>query len=521
LATPTTEQPGILWVIQPGAGRDSPTAIAVCKASALLEEIGILKAVHFASPTARHVLDLCEDIALLLQSEARDLHACSINAGEGALEGKYDIARSYTQFAYQLRGWLRFVVSADNVAPAADLVAPLETLVEQHAPGVKVLIRPQWKYNFSYRHFARLLFTVGRNTFDWTPEQFSDVASKHGFVAPEHGIPHVAVLSYAGIERRNALAMVMLAHEIGHLLDEHYNLSSGQDVRAALTLAADEQKNEVVGIPVSQKEKERRAAFVDELKKEAGFWIRELVADVAALRLVGPAYVSALKASAYALATYKKLPHQHPPLQDRLSWVLSESRRHDLGHIGFLDKHARDYPTAAAIRDYLKSQAADVAGAGRKSTGSSIGQDEENKTVLLRKLSRPATEKALVQLRKRVLPSERCFKLSDEVFRMVDLLAREVPPCQSYVPGLDPEADKKRDPAKQHFSMAAILNAGWMFYLTHARKDRNNVHKDAAERTVDPESIELQMVSDLVTLAVKQSSFLEKYALLKAEDDKS
>jgi hypothetical protein len=460
-------------------------------------------------------LDLCEDITLRLQSEARDLHADSAKAGEKALEGKYDIARSYTQFAYQLRGWLRFVVSADNTAPAADLIAPLETLVEQHAPEVKVLIRPQWKYNFSYRHFAKLLFTVGRNTFDWTPEEFNAVARKRGFAAPRKRIPHIAVLSYAGIERRNALALVMLAHEIGHLLDEHHNLSSGRDVRAALTRAADEQKNEVVGIPVSQKEKERRAAFVDELKEEAGFWIKELVADVAALRLVGPAYICALKASAYALATYRKLPHQHPPLQDRLDWVLSESKSSGLGYMEFLDKNA-NFPTAAAIRDYLSSQAADVAGVEQKAAGPSVGQDEEHKTELLRELMRPATERALAQLRKRVLPNAKSFVLTGDVFRMVDLLAREVPPSQSYVPGLDPKADEKRGPAEQHFGLAAILNAGWMFYLTHVRRDRSTVPSDAEGRAFDSETVELQRVSDLVTLAVKQSSFLEEYVRLSA-----
>lgn len=257
-------------------------------------------------------MGLCEDVTLRLQAEARDLHLRGAKAEGQVREGYFDTGRSFTQFACQLRGWLRFVVSADNAAPVADLVVPLEELVTQHAPGVKVLVRPQWKYNFSYRNFARLLYTVGKNTFDWTPQEFRALAAKHHFQTAEQGIPHIAVLSYAGIERRNALAFVMLAHEIGHLLDKHYSLSSGPDVQAALTKAADEVKGEVTGILVNEKVKERWADFFEELRKEAGFWIEELVADVAALRLVGPAYVCALKSSAFALASYKTLPHRHP-----------------------------------------------------------------------------------------------------------------------------------------------------------------------------------------------------------------
>jgi hypothetical protein len=508
-------------VLRPGVGRDSPTAISISKATALLEEIGQLKAIHFASPTARCVLDLCEDVALHLQDKARSLHRRSIGATGKAREGLYDAARNSTYFTYQLRGWLRFIVSADNAAPVADLVAPLESLVERYAPGVRVVVRPQWKYNFSYRHFAKLLFTLGRTTFDWTPKEFSAVAKKHGFATTRSGIPHIAVLSYAGLERRNALDLVMLAHEVGHLPDEHFDLSSGQDVRAALSRATDEQKHEVTSRHGSRKEKERRTAFVDELRKEARFWIRELVADVAALRLVGPAYIYALKASAYALATYEKLPQEHPPLRDRLHWVLSESQSSGLRYMDFLDRNADVSPIAAAIRDYLGSQAAEVSGAGAKAEVSPSAQEEMRRTERLRRLSRPATETALLRLRNEVLPGEKCFVLTDDVLRMADLLAREVPPCQSHVLGLDLEADKKRGPAKQHFSLAAILNAGWIFYLTHIRKDRENMRKDVDGRPVDPETIELQMVSDLVTLAVKQSSFLESYGVIRAEYDKS
>lgn len=520
MATPTTRQSGVLWIVKPGgAGHDKPTAVAVCKASALLEEIGQLKAIHFASPTARQVLDLCEDIARLLQTEALALHAESAKAkGKEAREGRDDTARSYTQFAHQLRGWLRFIVSADNTAPVADLVAPFEALAKQHASGAEVLIRPQWKYNFTYRHFAELLYSLCQTSFDWTEQEFNKVASDHKFVSSDEDLPHIAVLSYAGIERRNALALVMIAHEIGHLLDEHFGLTSGPEVRGALTQAADEQKDAVSSYLKSRQKREVPAASVEGLKEEAGFWIRELVADVAALRLIGPAYICALKLSAYALTAYETLPPKHPPLEDRLNWVMCESAMKGLGHMEFFAKHSKLNPCAGAMLRYLKSLTKEIAQPKQGARTSPVTRDEERKKALLRTLSRPATEKALARLRDKVLPDAESFKLSRGVFEMVEKLAREVPPCQSYVRGLKPDADKKRDPNEQHFSMAAILNAGWMFYLTHVMKVRNAEHKDAEGNKIDPETVELLRVSDLVTLAVKQSSFLEEYTRRAAQN---
>lgn len=508
---PAPKRPGEFWVINRDAGRDTPATTAVNRAAALLEEIGLLKSVHFASPSSLDVLALCEDVALRIQTSARDLLKERADAKGGKLAALDDRARSLTRYVYQIRAWLRFVVSSDNAAPVADIVAPLESLVEKHAKGVKTLVRPQWKYNFSHRNLARLLYTAGHHSFDWTTADFSKIAKNHGFNA-QRGMPHIAVLSYAGIERRNALALVMLAHEIGHLLDEHYGLTSARDVRTTLSQSTEQHRKKEAGSP---QKKENLAASVDELSKEAGFWIKEIVADVAALRLVGPAYICALKASAYALATYKKLPHEHPPLEDRLKWLLAESESSDLGHMKFLKEHAKDDATAAIMRDYLLSQATDPGVAESDAGTSQASQEESKKTEHLRRLSQAATEKALAKLREH-LPEAECYKLADDVFRMVDLLACEVPPCQSYVLGLDPEADRVRAPlAQQHFSLAAILNAGWMFYLSRVRRDRPTTLRDAEGRELDDETIELQRISDLMILAVKQSSFLETYACRK------
>jgi len=58
-----------------------------------------------------------------------------------------------------------------------------------------------------------------------------------------------------------------------------------------------------------------------------------------------------------------------------------------------------------------------------------------------------------------------------------------------------------------------------MFYLTHVRKDRDAIQRNAEGKKLDPETLELQIVSDLVTLAVKQSSLLEEYVRHSSGDE--
>jgi len=74
----------------------------------------------------------------------------------------------------------------------------------------------------------------------------------------------------------------------------------------------------------------------------------------------------------------------------------------------------------------------------RESIAMPAGRGEEHKTELLRELTQLATEKALDQLRQLALPNAKCFFLTDDVFKMVDLLSREVPPGQRHIPGLIP-----------------------------------------------------------------------------------
>lgn len=523
MATSAPNPPNEFWRAQLRVGRDSPTVVAVTQAATLLEEIALLKSFHYVSPTARMVLDLCEEVARCLQKRARRWHRTA-QAGPlqqpGQQQANLNYTRGLTKHIYRLRGWLRFVVSADDATPVADLVAPFESLVSQILPDVKVIIRPRWKYNFSYWDLAYELYKVTRNSLNWNQHKFRRVCHKYGFPARRRQIPHIAVLSYPGIDRRNALALVMLAHEIGHLLDASYSLSSGPKVNEVLNSRIEELKPRL-SREILAGEKDETAKEIEGYRHDAEDWISEFVADIIAVRLVGPAYIPALKTFAYALADYRVLPRLHPPLQDRLNWVLAESRLPELNYLDFFATRAESDETAAAMHEYVTTLVAELAD-GKPPIGTQPGdQDEQARSDLLRQLTKTATERALESLRRLALPVSSCYRLTDEVFTMVGLLRREVPPSQRYVPGLAPKTAAHEGGAEQHFSLASILSAGWIFYLTHVKKGRKRPRVVAGASPIDPEAMELQMVSDLVTLAVKQSSFLEKHAHLKAAHDKS
>lgn len=131
-----------------------------------------------------------------------------------------------------------------------------------------------------------------KKALDWMPEQ-----------PPKH-----VVLYLAEIERNNPTMWTLLAHEMGHALDEAKKI--GETI---LGTEADDQ----IGMPPR--------------------WITELVADTIAVRVLGPAYFCAFASLALLDDDPTHYSHSHPALYKRMQMLKQELER-----MGVLEKETRE-----------------------------------------------------------------------------------------------------------------------------------------------------------------------------------
>ncbi|MDP3048834.1 MAG: hypothetical protein Q8N12_05310 [Thermodesulfovibrionales bacterium] len=183
----------------------------------------------------------------------------------------------------ELGSHMRYVDGARTQRLPWSVVKPFEKFAERLIPGITIMLRPQWKYNYSVvTTDIRQKYLDDLSEYeDFLPNvSISDEVLKD-FKKPFH------IVAFPSIERKTILLHCLLGHEIGHLISGKYfqRPRIGQfltDIRKKIAEMLTKSGSTTPDIFTLQQESER--AYIA--------WIRgleEILSDMVGALLFGPA----------------------------------------------------------------------------------------------------------------------------------------------------------------------------------------------------------------------------------------
>ena len=120
---------------------------------------------------------------------------------------------------------LRFIDGSRIEKLPWSIIPAFQDLLESVIPKVEILIRPQWKYNYS------IYTTDFRTAFINFLEEYKDYVpdvSLESEILSELKLPFY-LISFPSLERKNILLHPLLGHEIGHLLADQFITEERKD----------------------------------------------------------------------------------------------------------------------------------------------------------------------------------------------------------------------------------------------------------------------------------------------------
>lgn len=347
----------------------------------------------------------------------------------------------------QLTSYMEIISNARAEYNVWSISKSLEELGEQIAHHAKLIMHPQWGYNYSYKELLSKL----RNLV-------SGISSDAERVIFGGFAPYLVVLTFPTLEKDSSLRNVLLAHELGHFIDDIYKISeqvTKQPIIDVNLINAIEENIKHKSAEASIYGTETRTDVMRTATRMVKKWIKEIVADIFAVNLFGPAVVFAFEE--VVLGTQPLNPvdtsmEVYPPPRLRLKIMLDH-----LKSIGF-PRGISDLPATDVRSSILQSVTVRLDMLYKLSI-SAAPIDPTSYQLLAEK----AVENALPYLIQYISPLQNepwhcSLRYLEEALELVEFLEYNLPPSEL------PQTSTCRRPPP---GWRAIVNAGWFYYIAH------------------------------------------------------
>jgi dCTP deaminase len=265
---------------------------------------------------------------------------------------------------------------------------------------------------------------------------------------------HVAVLSFAGLDRDDVLLYPLLAHELGHFLDfasdDIGNLSTESKTKRHLPTIRD--------VTDAGLGPEQHSSLIETI----GICLREITADLLAVRMAGIGYLFAFNEFFKTLGPWPgslvNPESGYPGFGLRLKLVFDELHSPEAGIESVSALHtivAGWDSTGKTLREYLNSLQARVE---PLIVAPPARMTKEPAAELIEKTVVAAIP-AVQELVRAIIPAARAAKVPKDIKEMVELLAQRIPPFQPPTRSL--RKARNFDP----WSFHEILTAGWLYQM--------------------------------------------------------
>jgi hypothetical protein len=230
------------------------------------------------------------------------------------------------------------------ILPAIQRLAEqVERLAEPSGKAVEAYLFPGCEHNFGFSGFRNIVKAFLERFQEAIPEDISEVASKHA-----EGLPSWFVfLSLPYVTHDSALNLTPLLHELGHFADLGMEIYTDvlpidlSQIEAARVLVDQicqgmlglsrgrQQAGSDTALSMEPRVEELRRDFVEQqvfadCERVVHNWIHELVADLFAIRLAGPAYFYSFATYAANIGLESKSEISHPSPAIRVDFMLRE-----------------------------------------------------------------------------------------------------------------------------------------------------------------------------------------------------
>ncbi|MBX7134336.1 MAG: dCTP deaminase [Fimbriimonadaceae bacterium] len=432
-------------------------------------------------------LAIARILRLLAERCRSELSKLETAAANGLPAGEENRARDLGNIVQALHSYLRYLQASAPLQTPPGIQQAITALIEKHAievlecdrQDINVLVRPQWRYSLKYVDILHQ-FDTDTNCVLWyalDPSRELQAYEVRGLVEalgrlekragdegsskhPEVKIPkHIAVLSFAGLDRDDVLLYPLLAHELGHFLDfaseDRESASTASTVASFLPTPADFEK---YGL---DPEDHRTLA------ENASVCLRELTADLLATRMVGLGYYFAFNEYFKSLDVWtadeyinSKSGYPSFALRLKLIWEELSEAAGGTGAVERLRALLQSWRPEGKERliDYLEdseSRARAIALPPEAAIEGSSLEKLQRLTINTVVRSIPA----VVRLARQIIPDARVAQVPGDVEDMVTSLRIRVPPFQPL--------DRGARRAKQYSSwmFEDVLTAGWLYQL--------------------------------------------------------
>jgi hypothetical protein len=384
---------------------------------------------------------------------------------------------------------IKAIISADVSSHFGGIIEGYGRICNLAQFGTELILYPSWEYNASYREIMGILRDLTEHL---------SIGGNKGIFDGTH--PYVVSISFPALEEDVALRQALIAHEVGHFIDETRELSDKlieqpilpKDTYGILASTLVE-NNSVLG---------EVRDFIGEALVN---WIRELVADCLALRMLGPAYLFAFEEFTFTIPqNYAAidLSRTHPPPLTRLRYLAILCNKLYMGEIQNSSQDSADVQLLAALKirtDELASQSLPTVSRirGISAISSSLAQ------TILEKLAQ-TLDTAMTYLDDTLglMSSEPWSCSPTDIIHAVEmrrLLRDHLPPEELASQNVLP-------------SFSAVINAAWLYYLEdHAQFDLFG--RSENNRGVDSDLVFEQYLTAqrLTARAVESINFQNEY----------
>lgn len=379
----------------------------------LVERVGELKQKQYPTPASKLLLEMVNSILVQIpkQLDSYDPRFAQLPGAAGQRA-----SGRLTHLLSHLHEFMFILNETSRAKTPAALISSLrDTVRTQTGSDVELLIRPD-RQGLRYRYRP-----LDKHILEWLTEaaEFIDV-SVEDLAAPLGD--GVVVLSYPAAERNNVILHCIFLHELGH----HITDRNGVLDRVLAVVALPELDGEDPN------------AF----GKVCENWIWEFAADLAAVRLAGPAYAFGIYQSMLATEVLDTHTLTHPASWWRMRVLLDVLRAE-----GFFEE-GRVPPEVLAR---MESWTGDLASAEERSRAKIQGKVEWEALIAY------ATEAIPHLIREVDASMPHGFTAAD--------YERECPKLSAQLRQLIPINEWYEDGAWHVASFAGILNTGWNFVL--------------------------------------------------------
>lgn len=408
-------------------------------------------------------------------------------------------ARDLGSIVHVLHAYLRYLQASDPLRTPPGVQQAISLLISAHGQAVlgcganeiNVLVRPQWTYNLKYvdivQQFERdaecdLAFALDPrrrlpiyDRVDYDAQDLIDALWKAAYPPNSEGqvasgkqrsnLPtHVAVLSFAGLDRDDILLYPLLAHELGHFLD-----FASDDIGKLST------DSKTAGcLPTLREVKDAgvKEEYRDDIVETIQICLREITADLLAARMVGLGYLFAFNEFFKTLGPWPgplvNPDSGYPGFGLRLQLIYNELSCKE-GGIRSIEELKNlimvgRLPGKPILEQY-------VAQLQKRVESLKTAEPTNAATRLIERAVKSAIP-AVQELVREIIPSSRAAKLPENLPDMVELLAERIPPFQP------PTRAQRKARNFAPWSFHEILTAGWLYQMAIG---------EARERSLSPD----------------------------------